>query len=235
MFKHVIRGTSLAGLVLGCIVACGGSTGGSNPDGGAGSGAGGGAGTGGTGGGAFGGSGGVLTGGTGGVSTGGTGGNSFSACNGPGECSLFPTNCCGYCGEAKLEGFVGVNNAKTTEANNFYCADPVACPDCVEFPKPNFVALCEAGQCTPLDLRQTDLTSCKTKNDCRLRWGSDCCESCAGNSLELVAVSNDGALENAVCGPTDGACPPCAPQPFPPGSDVDCDQGHCRALIPQNN
>ena len=235
MFRQVVRGACLAGLALGCAVACGGSTSGSSPDGGAGSGAAGGGGT--AAGGGFSGGGGALTGGTAGtggaVGTGGGAGNAFSSCNGPGQCRLFPTNCCGYCSEPKLSGFVGVNVAETKAANAFYCSDPVACPDCVEFPQPNFVALCESGQCTPRDLRSSELSACNTKDDCRLRWGSGCCETCSGTALDLVALNKNANLEQLMCGPA-GDCPPCLPQPFPAGTSAECVGGHCQVLIVQD-
>lgn len=235
MFKHVVRGSFFAGLSLASMLACGGSsTSGSGPDGGAGSGgsaAGGSGGTAATGAVGGGGSGGGVSGSGGAGTGGGSGGNAFAACDGPGQCFLFPTNCCGYCGEPKLEGFIGVNHNKSKEANNFYCADPVACPDCVEFPQPNLIALCEAGQCTPKDIRTSELSACKTKDDCRLRWGSGCCQNCAGSSWDLIAYNKNVAFEQLVCDPA-GDCPPCLPQPFPPGSSAECVAGHCQAAIP---
>lgn len=223
-----LRVCAAVGLVSATVAACGGSStsglgsGGSAGVGAAGSGAGG---SGAVGGGGNGG------GGTGGV--GGIGGPNRAACNTNDECRLLPTNCCGYCGEAKIEGFIAVNEKYLSEVYGELCADPVACPDCVEYPKPNLVALCEQGQCQPRDLRQMDFSSCNTKDDCVMRWGSDCCEGCGGHPLEIIGLNKNTNWESEICGGP-SPCDACVPQPFPPDAILDCLAGHCIVQVTQN-
>ncbi|MBE7485145.1 MAG: hypothetical protein HS104_34905 [Polyangiaceae bacterium] len=226
-----MRGILLGLLVgLGAAVACGGSTSSDGKSGGAGGS--GGATTGGTS------SGGSSSGGSssGGSSAGGTGNVSgLTACSAPGTCELFATNCCGgYCDpNAPLGGFTAVNETKLNEFEAALCPGDIACPGCVSFDNPNYLALCRAGQCTAVNLRDDSLSACQSDSDCRVRWGSDCCEDCGGgNPDQLVAYNKDKSLEAEVCNPNDGACPPCAPPPYPKSILPYCGpDGHCTYTI----
>ena len=211
--------------VLSAAIACGGSTTGE------GGGADGGGAVGGTGnagaGGAVGGGGTGALGGTGG--TGGTGAvYNWELCKGPAECTLFATNCCGgYCVETPLSGWIPVATESLGVVQNQYCSDPVACPDCIEFEHANYLAVCRNDKCTAIDLRKDSISACSADSDCRLRFGTGCCESCAGQSAQLVAVSTKAQLENEVCaGP--GACPPCVPPAYPKEAKATCLTGHCQ-------
>jgi len=50
-----------------------------------------------------------------------------------------------------------------------------------------FIAQCQAGQCTLVDIRD-DYAECMNGEDCLLREGSDCCEGCDGQGY--IAVSS---------------------------------------------
>ena len=223
-------GVLLMGFVA-VAVACGGSTSGDGS---------------GTGGSATGGSGGSsASGATGGSATGGSGGSSASggtgnvagltACDAPGTCELFAKNCCGgYCDpNAPLSGWQAVNSSKTSELEAQLCQGDIACPGCMSQDNLAYLALCRAGQCTAVDLRKDELSACKSHDECRVRWGSDCCESCGvPNAESLIAYNKNVSLEQQVCDPKSGGCPPCAPPPYPPyilpicGSD-----GHCTTTL----
>ncbi len=216
----MLKLTIQCAVALLCVAACGGST----QDGAA------------TGGSSAGGSGGALGGtggGNGGTGTGGTGNlpglAGWKKCTEKGTCVLSPTNCCGYCDpNASIKGFEAINTKHASDYSNVVCADDVLCPDCVNAENPNNLALCRAGICTGVDLRRDELSACKTQGDCRLRWGSRCCESCGeGKPDELIAYNKNANLEQEVCSPFAGACPPCAPPPIPSHFVPTCVQGHC--------
>jgi hypothetical protein len=218
----MIRRLTLPTLFVACALACGGSTG-NDGSGGAQSGGSGGSG---------GGSGGSSSGGTGGGGIGGGGGGNiggFSACEQKGVCVLAPTNCCGYCDpNAKITGYAAIHQAHEQAYNDSVCADDVLCPGCVSADNPHNLALCRGGSCVGVDLRRDELSACNTPDDCRVRWGSRCCESCGGdNHDELVAYNKNVSLEKEVCSPFGGACPPCAPAPYPDYILPICVDGHC--------
>jgi hypothetical protein len=229
-----MRARSLIGSLLLVAVGCGGST--------SSGGSGGAAGAGGLTSGGNGGSGAVSSGGSGAVSSGGSGAGSggtnvggtgaggsasWADCDAPGTCVLAATNCCGYCGPAPLSGYTAVNQTHAADLNAQLCADPQACPDCVTYEEPNYLALCRGGQCTPVDLRLDSLSACSTSADCRLRFGTSCCESCGGTENDLVAYNKNANLEAEVCAPNGGACPPCVPPPYPDTAAAFCNNGHC--------
>ncbi len=187
--------------VLLSMTACGGST---NSDG------------------ASGGSGGAINGGGAG------GAESITACPEPGTCTLFATNCCGgYCDtNVALSAFLAVNEAKLEEHEAQSCRGDIACPGCVSVRDPDHLALCRSGHCVAADLRKDPLSACQTDSDCRVRWGSNCCEDCAGGNP--VAYNKNASLEAEVCSPNSGDCAPCAPPPYPPTVLPYCGaDGHC--------
>jgi len=199
------------------LASCGGST--TN-----GGGAGGTAGSGGTGNASgSGGSGNASTGGSGNATSGGASG--FDQCDGPGTCVLVPDTCCGYCGPTDLSKYLAVDQSHLEELSNQLCADPVACPDCISWEEPNYLALCRAGTCTAVDLRTDELSACTGDSDCQLRWGTGCCETCA--EVDLVAIGSAQSFGQAVCPTGPAACPPCMPPPYPAGAAAVCEAGHC--------
>jgi hypothetical protein len=82
--------------------------------------------------------------------------------------------------------------------------------------------MCLDGLCTAVDVRETDLMSCETSEQCRLRWGANCCEYCASSREMLIAVSTQVDYEARVCPSDFSGCPPCVPPPFPVGVRARC-------------
>jgi hypothetical protein len=221
--------------VMWTAVACGGSTTSGGPvgaSGASGAASGGVSGTGTGGGGGFapaGGSGGFApAGGTTGI---GGSGAFQSVCQYPGDCTLFATNCCGgYCGEHPITGWIAVIEKSLPAVQQLYCSDPVACPDCETAPHESYVAVCRSAECVAVDVRSDAISACNGDQDCRLRYGSSCCELCNGIPQQLIAVRTDGQLEKEVCSPFEGACPPCAPPGYPAGALALCIAGHCQVV-----
>ena len=153
----------------------------------------------------------------------------FDACQAASDCVLTAMGCCGVCSSPNVTShdLIAYNRQNADQFSS--CAGDVACGVC---PPPErqdtlkyFSASCVAGECAVEDLRQSDLSACTTSEDCRLRLGSGCCESCS--SSEVVAVRNDGSFEAQVCG---GLMLPClACEAVPPSDAVaNCDPtGHC--------
>jgi hypothetical protein len=171
----------------------------------------------------------------------------YDSCQLPRDCTIAGTGCCGVCDGAGLDlhDFIAYN---TKYADLLSCvllkdAPPAGAapaggssgigrpPACAPCPDPgvggtlrNFVPDCVAGQCVVTDLRTSPVTACETSDDCRLRSGTGCCESCGGSSL--IAVRNDGSFEKLVCGGIQPPCAACAPQP-PSGAIPLCNVGRC--------
>ena len=188
--------------------------------------------------------GGTLAGGDGG--TGSDGGNvasgggarvdgafvSYGSCAGPGWCELVPLTCCGKCGVPALGDMIAVNYNLTTVYRNDVCkGGTIPCPDCAAMDDPNLTAVCRQSTCRAVDVRTDTMSGCTVDDDCVLRAGNGCCESCAAVSpAELIALSKTGLgeLQSNVCHPDQGACPPCVPQ-YPPNVVARCDPQtrHC--------
>jgi hypothetical protein len=107
---------------------------------------------------------------------------------------------------------------------------PIACEPCLA-PEPGqrslhfFIPTCVQGQCGIEDVRTSEATACQTAQDCRLRRGSGCCESCDAHSL--IAVSSDSSFEELVCGNLLVDCAECEPM-LPPDAAAVCVAGHCQ-------
>jgi hypothetical protein len=81
------------------------------------------------------------------------------------------------------------------------------------------------GQCVVADLRTSNRNVCMRDLECKLRSGTQCCESCGGQD-SYVGVRNDGSFEASVCGNEPVACPACDPVPSLPAWPY-CNAGHC--------
>jgi hypothetical protein len=214
----------LLGLVV-VIAACGGRFSSESPadgtGGSAGDGTGGSVGTGGT----------VTGGWTGaGGAAGGQGGSDWGACQPTDACVLEPVAACGPgCEPVPLSAFVGVNQRSLQTYFQSHpqakCMNPM-CPTPMpgQANVPNYLAMCVAGRCQPIDIRTSELSQCKVDTDCYVRGGTSCCLTCG----EAVAFSHLGFVENAVCASGPVACPAiaCAPSPYVPRAYCD-PSGHC--------
>lgn len=160
----------------------------------------------------------------------------LDACQQPSDCIITDPGRCALCDgtDLTLHDVIAYN----PQLSEFNCgvAQKVAppgqagaCTPCLT-PAPlgtlkYLVPTCLAGQCGVADLRSDSVTACRTHDDCRLRRGIDCCESCSDDVL--IAVRNDGSFEKLVCGNAPRACPECAPAPVT-GAIAACVNDHCQ-------
>jgi hypothetical protein len=169
-------------------------------------------------------------GGSGAGGAGGAGGGAdFAACDGPGQCALVPTGCCGTCGAPELSDLAAVNTARAAEFAESVCPEPIPCPKCATQPNPNLFATCRQGRCVAADARTDAVSACQQSSDCVLRYGMGCCEStCMGTEGELTCVSVTGfqAIHSEL-GCDSVACDACLPV-YPMFAVPLCNaQGHC--------
>lgn len=163
----------------------------------------------------------------------------FTACDGPGQCTLVSAGCCEPCGVPELAQYAAVNVAQGMAYKDFTCPEPVPCVDCVPGYNPHLFAYCDtaAGKCVAADARTHAVSACTSHEQCHVRGGADCCEICDElTSAELTAVSSaaDPSLGELVCNP-ETPCPPCAAL-YPDNAVAVCsgDTGHCEVAVLEN-
>lgn len=135
--------------------------------------------------------------------------------------------CCPSCGEPNVGSFVGVKAELAVTYHELMCIDSKGCGLCMPPPHPSFTAVCRQSECTVIDIRSDELSACASNEDCRLRWGALCCESCSGSESNLVAVGKLVDFDQAVCSAT-SACDSCVLPPYPADRVAVCSAGHCR-------
>jgi hypothetical protein len=144
-----------------------------------------------------------------GINTGG-GASTWAACTAPGQCELAAKGCCGTCGTPQVTDVNAVNRSQEQAYQADNCPVQPPCAECASQINPDLAAFCVGDTCKPIDVRGDDVSACATDADCRLRY-SDCCESCATASPDLViALSQSGAsvYTSQVCAPSQ-ACDKC--------------------------
>lgn len=156
----------------------------------------------------------------------------YDACQAPSDCVVAGGGCCGLCPSSNITAhdLTAYNRAYEAEVSQCGTAD-IACAACAPVAGntlPYFVPNCVRGECVVEDIRTSSATACQDASECRLRYGSNCCEGCGGAS-NLIAVRNDGTFEELVCSGEPQACPACAPQPLP-GAQASCISGHCEVV-----
>ncbi|MGE0323560.1 MAG: hypothetical protein AB7K71_29175 [Polyangiaceae bacterium] len=168
------------------------------------------------------------TGTAGGSGNGGAGGipSDYGSCDGPGQCMLVPSNCCGYCSEPKLDDFIPINSSLESAFYSAQCST-IDCPSCITILPGNFTAICRAGRCERVNVYDDDkLVGCEKNEDCQLRWGSGCCEPCTPpTSDQLIAVAQ-GTIEQFQCG-GGTPCPACPGAPYPSDASAQCINQRC--------
>jgi hypothetical protein len=170
-----------------------------------------------------------------GSSSSGGGDDALFQCRGSDGCTLVARRCCGVCGQPELPDVIAVASEKQNDYRDTVCEPNESCPGCASSPNPNLFASCVGatdttpGQCQAFDARKTEIGACTTPDDCTLRNGLACCESCLPadkNSLVAIAKDQLGTLMQMVCD-GDIGCPECAPS-YPPGAAAICDAGTCK-------
>ena len=197
------------------------------------------AGTGGNGGSAGRGSGGTLGAGSGGAAgtgavagAGGVGGlpPEWLACSDTSECVVHANSCCTACGPQDVNQAIAFHREYAGAVSQELCgANPPPCPDPICRYTPTYVlALCLEGRCQAIDIRQDKLTSCSTEAQCRLRWGTTCCQPCGTPPpVMLVAVNSQVSYDETVCG-TGTGCPDCVTAALPTNAKALCGaDNHC--------
>jgi hypothetical protein len=160
------------------------------------------------------------TGAGGGTASGGAS-DDIQACSSNTECEVVPGACCN-CSSTQVSDYKSINARYATldaaRCNGTGCDCPGTAAG-LDDPVSYFVATCRAGRCEVVDLRATDITSCKTAADCVLRSGTSCCQGC-GEDPVAVNVSAEANLKQLVCGREPAACRHC--QPIYTELGVDC-------------
>jgi hypothetical protein len=149
-------------------------------------------------------------------------------CNDHADCQLIHTGCCGVCEPVSMDEYLAIPRTVTP------LQDPMcSLVDCAEcgpsaldvITSKFFYPACDAGNCVVRDVREQPITECASPNDCRLRCGAGCCESC-GAGDDLIAVNVGANLPAEFCGDGDVACVTCdCGRPEPLG--VNCIAGRC--------
>jgi hypothetical protein len=157
----------------------------------------------------------------------------LDACTENSDCTLTIASCCGVCEPSTLDDWVAVHVARVETYRKTQSCTLVDCPAIACEPPPPeqvtrtyFAATCQAGRCKAIDLRTTKVTACEAPSDCSLRHGARCCEACGDGVDDLLAVSDEAALADLVCGSEPAACPPCVPIE-PEGYVASCEANRC--------
>jgi hypothetical protein len=145
------------------------------------------------------------------------------ACEQNADCDVRSASCCGGADP------IAVNGAFLDEWMYQNCWPPPGCPP----PPPpalgpQAAAICEAGRCTAIDLRQDPMTACSSPDDCVMRK-LDCC-NCGDASTTTIAIalSQELAYVHLACDPGT-ECDSCV-HIFDPGYKTDCLEGNCVLL-----
>jgi hypothetical protein len=162
----------------------------------------------------------------------GDGSDGFSACVPGDTCALIPVSPCGLgCGPIRLSDFRAINEKNAGEFRTSRPPDPCApsaCEVSFDMNVPNYVAICQQGQCAAIDIRESWLSLCTTSTDCVMRAGTGCCPTC--NNQELVAFNRDAGLLQATCPGGPGSCGNAGCTTDGAGSIPICRDGHCKVL-----
>jgi hypothetical protein len=155
------------------------------------------------------------------------GGSAWGACQVDSDCTLTSVGCCAACEPVGDHDLLSLNGSHLAEqmatrpcANVGACAP---CPSVSEFvaTAKYFRAVCVAGQCSALDVRQAAYTECSDGAGCSLRNGVNCCPECDAEGY--VAVSSRASF----CPNGPEPCGKCTPVPPASGIIAACDGKRC--------
>ena len=155
------------------------------------------------------------------------GGSNWGACQVDSDCTLTSVGCCEACEPVADKDLLALNDSHLTEyTGRPACAALGACLPCppaaeIQATGKYYRAVCQAGQCSVLDVRESAYTECKVTAECALRNGVNCCEECDASGF--VPVRSDANF----CPEGPEPCPKCALQPPPGNLQTLCDGTHC--------
>jgi hypothetical protein len=158
----------------------------------------------------------------------GGGGSNWGACKVDSDCTLTEASCCESCDPVDVQDLLALNASHLAEQMaTSPCATVGVCAPCPSVSiftatRKYFRAVCNAGQCSALDVRQSAYTQCTDSGDCGLRDGVDCCVGCDGS--RFVAVST----HTTFCPNGAEPCAKCTPVPPPSGVGVTCTDQRCQ-------
>lgn len=141
------------------------------------------------------------------------------------DCSIVSAGCCGACGQVSDDQLLAVATRYLRPFGDQRCSPA---PPCIPCPPPGelegtfkfYRAVCVNQQCSVQDVRKTELTACKTANDCALRDGAECCAQCDGQGWISARKGAD------FCGGAEVSCDACISTP-PKSLIATCDDGVC--------
>jgi hypothetical protein len=148
-------------------------------------------------------------------------------------CGLRPASCCGSCGAATAGDYLAapVSQLATIGAQICEAAGNPGCPECARPNDPFLAALCRAGDCVGLDLREEPLTECTVPSDCVLAPRE--CWSCGLIDQPAAIAYNParGSINDYVCDTGRTCDEPCVPT-FASGLAASCVSGRCVVFGP---
>jgi hypothetical protein len=137
-------------------------------------------------------------------------GPSSDECQVASDCALVYGGCCAPCGPPPREALLAVPKSKEVETRSALCTGGTACGQCyVADPEPLaslFAAGCVEHRCELVDLRASDISSCKTDSDC-VPVGRGCCPADTSDPADYVGIHKAADTTILQCSPV----PPCVP------------------------
>ncbi len=155
----------------------------------------------------------------------------YDACNAPTDCIVTGVGCCGICDSPDVQRrdliaynrmFAGfVQQCGLAAAPGIAPPGDIACAPCLQLQDDSgslkyFVPNCVQGQCVVEDIRTSAVSACKTDDECFIRNGNGCCESCGVK--QSIAVNTSGGFQKLVCGDLQPPCAAC--EAAPPSNEV---------------
>jgi hypothetical protein len=138
------------------------------------------------------------------------------------DCTVVPTVCC-LCGEVARADLLAARRDSAEEILQSNCG-AIGC-ECEAAAPPWAGATCIQGRCVVVDVRETEYTECSLSTDCVLRRGLDCCENCASDGSDVIAVRKDRDIGALTCGALVD-CAACSTELLP-AYDAVCREGRC--------
>ncbi|MDW8247366.1 MAG: hypothetical protein RMJ84_12410 [Sandaracinaceae bacterium] len=152
-------------------------------------------------------------------------------CSSHDECVIVPASCCGDCGAATVNDFLGVHRDDVEAVRMAACRQNPGCPECIRSHHDAvlFGRCTGDGRCTGINVLELPWTACTDNSDCELR-SRDCCACGLIQPEHLIAINKNMQRDASafLCGrppEQDVACL-CA-QTFPPNHRAACVRGRC--------